>query len=88
MEKINNFQERFLLNLCLDDEDNKVAKTILKSPLGLSKKIFRVLFKNQFKEFKIIFTDLILSVINIDLETRKIIFFYYEGNYSIEPIRT
>lgn len=50
--KNNNFQERFLLSLCPDDENTKIVKTILKSPLGLAQEITRLLFENNFKEVK------------------------------------
>lgn len=50
--KNNNFQERFLLILCLDDENTKIVKTILESPLGLAQEIIRLLFENNFKEVK------------------------------------
>jgi hypothetical protein len=52
MKNNNNFQERFLLNLCSNDKNTKIVRTILKSPLGLSQKIIRLLFKNDFKEVK------------------------------------
>jgi len=48
----NNFQERFLLSLCSDNGNTKIVKTILKSPLGLAKKIIRLLYENNFKEVK------------------------------------
>lgn len=51
MEK-NNFQERFLLILCSEDENNKIVKSILESPLGLAQGIIKLLFENNFKEIK------------------------------------
>lgn len=52
MKNNQNFQERFLLNLCSNDKNTKIVRTILKSPLGLSQEIIRLLFKNDFKEVK------------------------------------
>ena len=52
MKNKENFQKRFLLNLCLDSEDAKIVKTILKSPLGLAQEIIRLLFENNFKAIK------------------------------------
>ena len=52
MKNNNTFQERFLLSLCPNDQNTKIVRTILKSPLGLSQKIIRLLFKNNFKEVK------------------------------------
>lgn len=50
--KGNNFQERFLLTLCKDEENAQIAKIILKSPLGLTQEIIQRLFENNFKEVK------------------------------------
>lgn len=50
--KKNNFQERFLLTLCKDNENTQIVKTILKSPLGLVQKIIELLFQNNFKKVK------------------------------------
>lgn len=47
-----NFQERFLLTLCKDEENTQIAKIILKSPLGLTQEIIQRLFENNFKEIK------------------------------------
>jgi len=52
MKNNNTFQERFLLSLCPDDQNTKIVRTILKSPLGLSQEIIQLLFKNNFKEVK------------------------------------
>ena len=52
MKNNNTFQERFLLSLCPNDQNTKIVRIILKSPLGLSQKIIRLLFKNNFKEVK------------------------------------
>lgn len=52
MKNSNTFQKRFLLSLCPNDQNTKIVRTILKSPLGLSQKIIRLLFKNNFKEVK------------------------------------
>jgi len=52
MKNNNTFQKRFLLSLCPNDQNTKIVRTILKSPLGLSQKIIRLLFKNNFKEVK------------------------------------
>jgi len=50
--KVNNtFQDRYLLSLCFDDE-SKIIKSILKSPLGLVKEINRLLFENDFDSIK------------------------------------
>lgn len=50
--KVNNtFQDRYLLSLCFDDE-SKIIKSILKSPLGLVKEINRLLFENDFDSVK------------------------------------
>ncbi|OIO80345.1 hypothetical protein AUJ84_03825 [Candidatus Pacearchaeota archaeon CG1_02_32_132] len=48
----NNFQERFLLSLCSEEENIQIVKTILRSPLGLAQEIIRLLFDNNFKEVK------------------------------------
>jgi len=48
----NNFQERFLLTLCSEEENIQIVKTILKSPLGLAQEMIRLLFDNNFKEVK------------------------------------
>lgn len=47
-----NFQERFLLNLCSKEKNIQIVKTILKSPLGLAQEIIRLLYENNFKEVK------------------------------------
>ncbi len=52
MTKNKNFQKRFLLNLCFNNKNTEIVRKILKSPLGLTKKIIRLLFKNNFKEVK------------------------------------
>lgn len=52
MKNNQNFQERFLLSLCSDSENTKIVKAILKSPLGLTQEIIRLLFENNFKEVK------------------------------------
>lgn len=48
---VENFQERILLGL-LDDEDSKLIKKILKSPLKLASKIIKLLFEEDFKKLK------------------------------------
>ena len=50
--KGNNFQERFLLTLCKDGGNTQMAKNILKSLSGLSLKIIKLLFRNNFREIK------------------------------------
>lgn len=52
LKNSNTFQKRFLLSLCPNDQNTKIVRTILKSPLGLSQKIIQFLFKNNFKEVK------------------------------------
>ncbi len=52
MTRNKNFQKRFLLNLCFNNKNTEIVRKILKSPLGLTKKIIRLLFKNNFKEVK------------------------------------
>ncbi len=52
MKNNQNFQERFLLTLSSDDENTKIVKTILKSPLGLAQQIIRLFFANNFREVK------------------------------------
>ena len=50
MKNNNTFQRRFLLSLCSNDQNTKIVRTILKSPLELSQLIIRLLFNNNFKE--------------------------------------
>lgn len=52
MKNSNTFQKRFLLSLCTKDQNTKILRTILKSPLELSQLIIRLLFDNNFKEAK------------------------------------
>ena len=52
MKNNNTFQRRFLLSLCSNDQNTKIVRTILKSPLELSQLIIRLLFNNNFKEAK------------------------------------
>lgn len=52
MKNNNTFQRRFLLSLCSNDQNTKIVRTILKSPLELSQLIIRLLFNNNFKEVK------------------------------------
>ena len=52
MKNHDTFQKRFLLSLCSNDQNTKIVRTILKSPLGLSNLIIQLLFKNDFKEIK------------------------------------
>lgn len=52
MKNSNTFQKRFLLSLCSNDQNTKIVRTILKSPLELSQMIIQMLFKNNFKEIK------------------------------------
>jgi len=57
MKNNNTFQRRFLLSLCSNDQSSndqntKIVRTILKSPLELSQLIIRLLFNNNFKEVK------------------------------------
>ena len=52
MSKENIFQDRLLFNLCGDEENTQIVKRILKSPLGLSEKVIKLLFDNKFIEIK------------------------------------
>jgi hypothetical protein len=51
-ENNDDFQKRYLLSLCPNDQNTKIVRTILKSPLGLSVNIIKLLFNNNFKEIK------------------------------------
>ena len=52
MKNHDTFQKRFLLNLCSNDQNTKIVRTILKSPLELSQLIIHLLFNNDFKVIK------------------------------------
>jgi len=51
MDKIDSFQERFLLTLD-SDPNSELIRSVLKSPLGLSHKIVKYLFDDKFDEIR------------------------------------